>query len=88
MNNSYDYLEVYDGLKGKLGPWNKTATLCRRSQRGLVYFSSGGAAKLHFVTDGSYTRYGFRLQAKAGITDILFIPGGKNKNLLFDQYTI
>ena len=70
IKNSYDYLELYDGLKGNLGPWNKTATLCRRSQRGHVYFSSGGAAKIRFVTDGSYRRYGFRLKVQSGIRNI------------------
>jgi hypothetical protein len=67
VNNRYDYVELYDGIKGSLGPWNKTATLCRRSQRGLVYFSSGAAAKIRFVTDGSWTRYGFKLKIQAGI---------------------
>ena len=64
-NCRLDYLEILDGMKGKPGPWNKSASLCNRIQSGKVYFSSGAAAKLRFVTDGSVTRYGFRLIVKA-----------------------
>ena len=62
----YDYVEILDGSKGNPGPWNKTATLCRRSQRGQVFYSSGASAKIRFVTDGSLRYRGFKIKAQSG----------------------
>ena len=83
---SYDYVEVWDGAKGNLGPWNKTATLCRRNQRGQVFFSSGAAAKLRFVTDGSIQYYGFKVKVQTGMQMTFFIQNCMGTNLFIVKW--
>ncbi|XP_069976133.1 CUB domain-containing protein 2-like, partial [Penaeus vannamei] len=55
----YDRIDVYDGIEGRQ-TWNKTRTLCRRSQWAEKHFkSSGRYLKLTFKTDHSVTARGF-----------------------------
>ena len=69
----YDYVEILDGSKGNPGPWNKTATLCQRTQRGQVFFSSGASAKIRFVTDGSVQHRGFKIKVQSGMNNLTVI---------------